>query len=364
MLLETGDNHTLVVIGGQLYVCGVPIEDKLHTEIFTKVDSDFDGSGIISICCGDSSSYVLTHAGNVFCHGNNDSGQLGIQNLIQSAELKANFDIPSDIPLVNYVSTFTQIPNLSNIKTIGAGHNFFVALTYDGDLYFTGMIGRFNQKKYITTLTKIADQCGKILEVTCDKCSILVLTSTGLWMYDAINGKFIGDDNFKKLSFNKCSFIVDFKISITCAIILTKEEDGYHLYFEDFRVYELDKVLLDAKIIGTGNYYVSYKDSDGSSKMLKLKPNGKYRKVQDDIIHVTVFKSWLGVGHYFYIMENGEVYFKGKHNKGFGVEQTSDFYENRQLHSFLSGKNIGRHPNNIPGKNTKNANLFIMGIFE
>ena len=145
-------NHTLFILGGDLWGCGKNSCGELglgHTDDvneFTRVDSQFDGSGVKDVRCGNYFSLILTYGGNLFVSGDNTLGQLGIKNLTRT-------------------STFTQLP-LYNVESIECS-KFFSGAIVDGRLFLWGSIVKRPRNIKIDEPTEVInDQFTKVFKLS------------------------------------------------------------------------------------------------------------------------------------------------------------------------------------------------------
>jgi len=161
LIIKCGSFHTIIYTKKGLYAFGnnlfgqLGLKDKYLTYVFniTKININLK---IKNISCGDEHTVLLTYDNDIYVFGSNKNGQLGFDN----------YDEDIIYPKL------LNIPNISIILDIYCGDNYTVINTIEG-LY---ILYKNDQLKNIHEL-----KCRNILNISCCKDYILVLSDSGLF---------------------------------------------------------------------------------------------------------------------------------------------------------------------------------------
>ena len=137
--IAAGSAHSLALTSnGHVYSFGnnqygqLGLENNINYDIPTLINNL---NNIIFISAGSYHSLALDSSGRVYAFGYNIYGQLGLGKLNMG---KLNMkDDPLNI-LGNNINVPTLIPDLNNIIQVSAGNNHSLALTSDGEVYSFG----------------------------------------------------------------------------------------------------------------------------------------------------------------------------------------------------------------------------------
>ena len=325
----------LAIIDGELWVWGSNSNgisglgwNDIYFNIIdnpTKVNNDFDNSGIKSVKCTKYRSYVLTNDGNIFACGLNNYHQI-YDELINCSLTK-----------------FYRIEHLENIFMIDSNESFTLAISLINKVYIWGYVfGKHH--KYPIGLDMEYNYAHKIIcrNIYRDGDEGIIWTDTGLWKIVCFYPKPI------KINFEELSSILDIACNSTHIIILTKDDKIYLMADneDNFKLVNFEFPLIKPKIFAKNdvNDIVILHENVTLGKMEIIMINNFEIKVEpididDRIIEV------VQVTHGIFLLSNDKVYFKGKLTQG---DNLRVYYEE---HEFLSGKNLL----DIPGKLFKNA---------
>jgi alpha-tubulin suppressor-like RCC1 family protein len=178
--ISCGSTYTIALMtNNTIWGCGsnsygqLGLGNTTRRTTLTRMTSDISGCTPISISCGYDHTMVLMTNGTIWGTGKNDSGQLGIGNLVQKTTLTR---ITSDI------SGCTP-------KYISCGNLHTMVLMTDGSIWGTGesglgQIGIGTPVGQITTLTRItSDLSGRTPKyISCGNYHTMVLMTDGsIW---------------------------------------------------------------------------------------------------------------------------------------------------------------------------------------
>jgi E3 ubiquitin-protein ligase HERC4 len=133
-----------------------------------KIPVENSDEKIVHVACGESSSFAVTNAGNVYGWGSNTCGQLGIPD----SDSEANWFSPKKIVL----------PEGIKISEIGSGYNHVIARTPEGEVYgwgnnYLGELGLGREKKRVPpTKIPLPEECSQIF---CGGQNSFMLTKNG-----------------------------------------------------------------------------------------------------------------------------------------------------------------------------------------
>ncbi|XP_073989605.1 uncharacterized protein isoform X1 [Rhodnius prolixus] len=118
----------------------------------------------VNVACGRAHTLILTDCGQVFSCGNNDDGQLGVQDILCR-------DAPQ------------EITSVSGIKQVSTGANHSTALNVEGKVYVwgsnkEGQLGLGVDVPFINVPTQLNLEC-KIVQIACGYYHTLLLSDEG-----------------------------------------------------------------------------------------------------------------------------------------------------------------------------------------
>jgi len=322
------------VIGGELYGCGYNDEgeydlgDGNPVPTFTKIDEQFDGSGIRSIKCVSNLSLVLTNAGNVF---SNDG--MSKENL-----------------------NFVQIDYLYNIKMIDIYDFFLIALSDEGLYCCERQLYGWNMPENISIVGTI------ILKISCGPYYVMILTNKGLWTLELVkyrecdivnhlNGKRDkSNPGLKKidLEFDFLS-IIDMKCNKKYILLLTA--NGFIYKTDGHTFIKIEITFINPKIFIGSMYFYILHDITSNNKCITQYYKGIWidTKLDFDVQNVVIEDNYDTI---FYIGEDSVYCVGNNDNYNLGLGHRDEVLE-PILHPFLSGKNLLGFPNR---NNVKRAN--------
>lgn len=328
---------TLVVINNELFGCGENqygqlgfYDEKVSIFNFTKIDCDFDNSGIKIIKCGYRFNLVLTNAGNLFGCGSNLGCTLGIPVTKNTAK----------------ITTFSQIP-IYGVAQIDCCGEYSIVLTQSNELYFFGKCNELNELNdgftYVSGsngLIKVEIGTNSMIKkISCNTKYIFVLTDNELIKCK----KCKSDNEYSKITLDNIGPIVDLKCNehhilllSECSMFICNVQDNHM----NFVIAHED--ITKPKIYVSENKYFILGENECEQKIKVVSNDNSehkiteyYLKCDSDIIDLVVsdqaiFFISLDIIYYMGINFMGDL---GIGNK-FG--DNNRIYE----HEFLSNKNI------------------------
>jgi alpha-tubulin suppressor-like RCC1 family protein len=141
--VSTEGLHVLVLLDtGDMYAWGCTREGQLgNGSMLANTNPSFIntsmlvGMNISYLTVGDDHNFLLTSTGRLFAFGNNQAGQLGINNTRDQ-------DLPVEVIFPNNVS----------VAFVAAGSTFSVILTKEGEPYWWGTFRFINGTKYVSLI--------------------------------------------------------------------------------------------------------------------------------------------------------------------------------------------------------------------
>jgi len=341
------NGSTLVVISGELWVCGkndygqLGVGHKEDVRTFTRIESEFTKLGIKQVKSGYTHSLVLTNSGEVYGAGNNQSFQLGLHDNLNGS------------------TTFIKLP-IENVQKVECSGNFCMAIS-ENNLYIWGHIFKHQYGHYQFTMpTKIiSTQYNEVYNIfsgsTSDQTNFIIETNNGIFLSKKITHE---DNLFVKLNLNNNYSTIDIKFNWDAILLLSKNLDGeinLHRYDWDMQKFKIEKdiKLNNPKIFA--NIFKTYILNENSKDIIRFKPSHKnIIPYKDNMNLPTIINDIiLGHEHIFYIMSDDKVYCKGRNNSyelGLGHNLT---IEHLVEHPFLSGKGLERYPKINKVKNAR-----------
>lgn len=163
-----GDNYF-----GQLGLGDIDVRHYTFTKVATN------GTNVKQVSCGDGFCYILKNDGTLYSAGSNSWGTLGFSSSYSGYQSATSSS--------KILSTFTQVPNISNVKEIHCGAGAAIALKNDGTLWATGTnsycgLGTSGTSYGFTKINLSIN--GSISKIACGRVNVYILTSTG-YVYGA-----------------------------------------------------------------------------------------------------------------------------------------------------------------------------------
>uniref|UniRef100_T1H8R8 X-linked retinitis pigmentosa GTPase regulator n=1 Tax=Rhodnius prolixus TaxID=13249 RepID=T1H8R8_RHOPR len=168
--ISCGDEHTVVICrNGRAFSFGRNSWGELglsHRMAVGKPNciKSLKPRKSVNVACGRAHTLILTDCGQVFSCGNNDDGQLGVQDILCR-------DAPQ------------EITSVSGIKQVSTGANHSTALNVEGKVYVwgsnkEGQLGLGVDVPFINVPTQLNLEC-KIVQIACGYYHTLLLSDEG-----------------------------------------------------------------------------------------------------------------------------------------------------------------------------------------
>ena len=132
---NNNENFFVLKSSGELYGCGRNANGELGLgDTDSRLELTLIQEDVEAVYCGDYSTYIIKAEGDVYSCGLNDKGQLGIGS-VSTIESRAAVEIPTP---VSVVTSFTLVPDMTNVKQIAGGPSHTLLVKNDGSLYACG----------------------------------------------------------------------------------------------------------------------------------------------------------------------------------------------------------------------------------
>lgn len=225
----TGKWHTVVLTeDGKVYAVGnnncgqLGMDDNIDRSVFTEVTS-LSGKTVTDIAAGDEFTIALTTDGKVFATGSSDEGQLGMGN-------KWNY------------KAFTEVTSLSgkNITAIAARSSYTIVAASDGTVYTaglnsTGQLGLGDRISRLSfTKTNLDLEGETVTSIVAGDLHAFVITTDGVYAtgYNVRGQLGLGNNNDSIYSFTKVTSlegktVVDAAVGAYHSAVVTSDGSLY-----------------------------------------------------------------------------------------------------------------------------------------
>jgi alpha-tubulin suppressor-like RCC1 family protein len=192
MIVCCGYHNIILTENNELYVCGyneygqLGLGDNNHRNMYTKLEYNF--GNIKNIYCSSDHNIILNENNEVYVHGNNQCGQLGLGDY-------------------NDRKVYTKLEhNLGKIKNIYCGANHNIILNENNEVYVCGNnyfgqlgLGDCNDRN---TYTKLEHDFGKIKNIYCGYYHNIILNENNeifVCGYNEFGQLGLGDNNDREV---------------------------------------------------------------------------------------------------------------------------------------------------------------------